>query len=64
MSYSEVRIPVDVPLDVLAIDIARSGASHEELLAFVIRLDEEIIDYQFTVALRDRLNSILALEGE
>lgn len=61
---TDVSLNVSVHLDGLATDIASCGASDDELLGFIMRLDEEIADYHFTVELRDRLNAAIALEED
>jgi len=53
-------------------DIARSVANsgdmvrdnYRGLLNFIMDVDDYVCDIQFTVALRDRLNEVIALEDE
>lgn len=56
-------ITADVPADTLAEAIARSGMSHEDLIRFIMMIDDAIAEMDFTINLHDALTEVLKAEG-
>lgn len=56
-------IGLNVDVESLAFDLANSG-SDEDAFELITRIDELIMDYDFTVRLRDHFAEIIAKENE
>lgn len=63
MTKAEFWVPVQVDLDVLAIEMANE-IDQGDLIQFVKALDERVGDWDFTRALRDLFNGMTFPEEE
>jgi hypothetical protein len=56
-------IMVSTTPEVLAVEVVSSGLSHDDLIRFIVAIDEEVGEESFTVDLRDALNEAVNAEG-
>lgn len=56
-------ITTTVNAEELALTIAHSRMSHDDLIRFIMTIDEEVAELNFSVRLRDALNEVIKAEG-
>jgi len=56
-------ITTTVNAEELALTIAHSSMSRDDLIRFIMIIDEAIAEMDFTVTLRDKLNEVIKIEG-
>lgn len=62
-AQKEVSISVGISPERLANDVVISSLSHEDVLKFVLLIDDLMADMEFTVGLRDALNEAIFNEA-
>ena len=55
------RVDTEIDLDDLAEEVV-SQSTHDEIMAFIMEIDERVADYDFSVKLRDRLIELIEHE--
>lgn len=57
---SKIEVTAEVAID--AYDVTHCGLTRDEIMNFILDVDEELADLEFTIELRDRLTK--AIEEE
>lgn len=66
MSFNEIEVTMDMRIELFELVevITSQVVSQDAILEFMVELDRQVADYDFTVKLRDQLSEAIRLEDE